>query len=897
MSKNGQVLSGSTDRPGPWFALSAASLPAILVGGLVALCLLGAGMVELSTSQRESSSRVQHALNVLAHSATLRADLAVTASEGRGYLADRMDQRRARFENASQRVQDDVAELRMLLDGATAQQAALDEASPQIGARIAILKQLMEMAYAGDREGVASLAQTQRGRQLMDRILGAIDFIEAEERQHLSMRGKAADSAQRWLVFGMVGCGVLGAASVILAVAVLLTRRRERAHVTMLNASDDERLRTETALRASEARFRAMTETMPNLLFEVDASGRNVYVNNRLLAYTGQDLPNLPKGTWLQLIHPDDRDRAAAEWATALRDGTAFDIEFRLRRKDGEYRWFLNRVVPIADAEGVITLWIGTATDIDDQKQAEAILAQHRDELERLVCARTSQLAASEAELRETVAQLRLITEHSLDMVSRVGPDGTVLYVSPACQRLLGRPASDITREVFLSYVHPDDRVGLNALRARLFSGAAESEIYSYRLRHPDGKVVWVEAITQSMREPATGKLDGFISVLRDVTARRTLEDSLRHSQKLEAIGRISAGVAHDFNNLLQTVISGLELTLESMHAGDAGREFADMALNAATRGSSLTHHLLSYARKQVLQPRAVELPPFLAEMQQLFSRTLGPHIAVKISISSDTPPVCLDPNQLQTALLNLAINAADAMTEGGQLIIGADPAGPESEQPLVALRVVDNGTGMDPATLAQACEPFFTTKGVEGIGLGLSMVQGFAEQSGGKLRLESEVGRGTTVTLLFRAAQGAVKRPPDPAMLPQPSRRILVVDDEPDVLITAGAFLERAGLWVVRASSGNEALAILAGDLPFDALVTDYAMPGMNGADLLVEAQSMRPGLPALIITGFAEVRGLNALPGNVQILHKPFLRDDLLKALRRVMLVGDDAFQIRTS
>lgn len=871
-------------------AMSGLLVPTALFAGLLSLLLLGWGIDDLARNQVAASARVQHALGVRVRSALIRADLATVASEGRGFLVDLTEDSQRRFTAAAEKGRADIEALRAMVADDKAQIEQLDIIVPLITARTDFLQKVMNLARVGDRQGMVELAQTQRGREMMDRIFAGIGQIEELETTDFRTREKAARSHEQWLIAGLVGCGIVAAASLLLALAAWTSGKREREHLAELTASVDERRRSEAALQASEARFRAMSDSSPDKMFEADATGRTIYANRVLTEYTGAKLVQLSDGAWLDFVHPDDRAHASETWSRGIAEATPVEFEYRARRHDGAYRWFLCRSVPLRDGDGQIKGWVGTSTDIDDRKRAEVVLSQNRDELERLVGERTAELSAREAELRENVARFRLITDHSSDMVSRVGPDGTVLYVSPACQRLLGFDPSELTREAFLAMVHKDDLAALTAFRARLFSGTVQRETLIYRITHRDGHLQWVETAAQSLRDAATGAPDGFVSVLRDVTERHRLEETLLHAQKMEVIGRISAGVAHDFNNILQTVIGGLELTLENMEDGAPGREFADLALSSATRGSDLTHHLLAYARKQMLQPRLIEIGPFLSDMQRLLSRTLGPHIEVRIDKRDTTPKVFIDPNQLQTALLNLALNAADAMREGGLLTITAEAAGSDEGDRLVAVRVTDNGTGMDERTLAQACEPFFSTK-VDGTGLGLSMVQGFAEQSGGRLHLESEVGRGTTAVLLFRAAQGVVKPPPDPAAMPQPSRRVLVVDDEPDVLITASAFLERAGLWVVRASSGNEALAHLSGELPFDALVTDYAMPGMNGADLALEAQAVRPGLPALIITGFAEVHGLETLPPNVQVLHKPFMRDDLLKALRQVMLRSNES------
>jgi signal transduction histidine kinase len=352
---------------------------------------------------------------------------------------------------------------------------------------------------------------------------------------------------------------------------------------------------------------------------------------------------------------------------------------------------------------------------------------------------------------------------------------------------------------------------------------------------------------------------------LRIAEELRGKEAQLRQSQKLEAIGRLAAGVAHDFNNILQSVCGGLELVLEDVQPGTLTHEVARLALTSAGRGASITQHLLSYARKQALQPKQLNVGLFLAEMLQS---------------DPGLPCIRVDPGQLQTALLNLSINAAHAMPQGGTLTLEGRTCA-EADEKCVIIAITDNGIGMDQATLAQAAEPFFTTKGVAGSGLGLSMVQGFAEQSGGAMRIESSTGKGTRVELQLPAVDPVDGDPVEQRTAPmrlQGSGRVLLVDDAADVLLITAAFLRRVGFTVAKAENGPKALSLLASE-GFDVLLTDYAMVELNGVALIQQARKTRPGLPAVIITGYAEVS--DSLPGGVAVLGKPFSRQSLVDAL----------------
>jgi signal transduction histidine kinase/CheY-like chemotaxis protein len=387
------------------------------------------------------------------------------------------------------------------------------------------------------------------------------------------------------------------------------------------------------------------------------------------------------------------------------------------------------------------------------------------------------------------------------------------------------------------------------------------------------------------IRHPDSDRIVRLVGGLRDVTERNRMQAALFQGQKMEAIGRLAAGVAHDFNNILQSIFGALEMVLEEMPADTPLREFAAVALRSAERGASLTHHLLSFARKQALRPTTIDLAALFNDIQTLLVRTLGPHIAVRLRVDRRSPAVHADPGQLQTALLNLAINAAHAMPQGGTLAIEVRPEF-QANQFWVTIAVTDTGIGMDAATLAQATEPFFTTKGVGGSGLGLSMVQGFAEQSGGRLTIESKLGDGTTVELHLPAAMSVQPQLADPTASQAPQfGRLLVVDDDRDVIATMGAFLEAAGFQIVRAHSGDEALALMNGDDRFDAIVTDYAMPGLNGMDLISEVRRLRADLPAILVSGFIDVTHVGTPAERTITLHKPFMRQQLIDALRQVM------------
>jgi signal transduction histidine kinase/CheY-like chemotaxis protein len=437
--------------------------------------------------------------------------------------------------------------------------------------------------------------------------------------------------------------------------------------------------------------------------------------------------------------------------------------------------------------------------------------------------------------------------------------------------------------ETVIEFYPPEARAVIHAALAEAIA-TGKSWDHELPFVSAQGREMWVRAVGSVAF--VDGKPVRITGAFQDITDRHQMQANLHHSQKMSALGRLASGVAHDFNNILQTIGGGLEIVLDELTPGTQAHQMAEVGLQCTRRGSHLTHQLLSYARKQFLRPRPINLTTYLSDISDLLGRTLGPRIAIIREVGDDVPDILADPFQLETALLNLAINASQAMPEGGRLVIEAGTIA-ELTGRWVSLTLTDTGIGMDAATLAQAIEPFFTTKGHDGTGLGLSMVQGFAEQSGGHLRIASTPGQGTRVELLLPPAPrpAAENRPAAATATLGAGRCILLVDDEPDVLVTTGAFLELAGFKVLRDKSGDDALARLAGGAAVAAIVTDHAMPGLNGADLIVQARLARPGLPAILISGFVELTTTKALPPGVGTLHKPFQRQELINALQLVL------------
>ena len=378
---------------------------------------------------------------------------------------------------------------------------------------------------------------------------------------------------------------------------------------------------------------------------------------------------------------------------------------------------------------------------------------------------------------------------------------------------------------------------------------------------------------------------------------RKRVEAALRQRQKMEAVGQLTAGVAHDFSNLLQAMMGGLELLQDRIGTDPESERLLAMSIEAARRGARLTHHLLAFSRRQALRPTQIDIDSLLRTIVAMLERTLGPGIS--ISTTEDSTGLCVfaDSAQLEACILNLALNARDAMPSGGTLTIrvrgmqvnqkAASDALPRGDY--VVLIVQDTGKGIDDAILDRVFEPFFTTKDVgDGSGLGLSMVLGFARQSGGDARIHSTPGKGTRVEVFLPRAGEDLPRAVT-AIEPSAPRfttgHILVVDDVSDVLVTLAAFLQGGGFQVTEAHDAEEALRIVNSPLALSAIVTDFAMPGMSGAELMLQVAKIRPDLPGLIVSGYPGVERLGELPNRIRVFPKPIPRAELLEEVRALL------------
>jgi PAS domain S-box-containing protein len=632
-----------------------------------------------------------------------------------------------------------------------------------------------------------------------------------------------------------------------------------------------------------------MADAVPQIVWIVDAEGRNEFFNRQWFDYTGAPPePTTAARVTTDHVHPDDHATTIAAFEEARRTGQRYRVEHRIRSASGEYRWFLVRGEPYREpVTGQIVRWYGASVDIHDRKMAEDQLRELNETLE-------ARVADALAE-RQVLADFVESTNTSI-LAFDLGYRILAINKSNAdeIERIYGkRPkVGDNLLELIADMPEHQAQVARNWGRALAgeefmiieeFGDAAHERVtYEVRfslLRDRDGKQIgaYQTAFDVSDRIKAQAELTD-------------AQEALRQSQKMEAMGQLTGGVAHDFNNLLTPIVASLDILQRRGVGSEREQRLIAGAAQSAERATTLVQRLLAFARRQPLQPTAVDVADLVRGMADLVSSTTGPQIRVSVEVGHDVPPAKADPNQLEMALLNLAVNARDAMPEGGTLRITAaaeEVQGPAARRlklkpgSYVRLSVADTGVGMDRATLARAVEPFFSTKGVgKGTGLGLSMVHGLASQLGGALAIHSRPGLGTNVELWLPQSESRPSVVHHESELAAVQRRgtALLVDDEEAVRLSTTELLEDLGYQVLEVASAEEALSVVRNGTSLDLIITDHLMPGMTGSDLARVVQVLRPGVPVLIISGYAESEGIEP---DLPRLTKPFRRDELVASL----------------
>jgi PAS domain S-box-containing protein len=628
------------------------------------------------------------------------------------------------------------------------------------------------------------------------------------------------------------------------------------------------------------ARYRILVEAVTDYaIYMLDPTGIVTSWNAGARRFKGY-LPEEIIGQHFSRFYSEE-DRATNLPARALeisaREGK-FEAEGWRMRKDGSRFWAHVVIDPIRDPSGKLTGFAKVTRDLTERHAAEEALRSSEEQFRLLV---------------------QGVTDYAIYMLS---PEGYITNWNAGAQRIKGYAPAEIIGKHFSRFYTPEDRArDLPAKALEIAAREGKFEAEGRRVRK-DGSHFWSHVIIDPIRNDQ-GTIIGFAKITRDITERKEAQDTLDRarealfqSQKMDAVGQLTGGVAHDFNNLLMAVLGSLELLRKRLPDDPAQLRLVDNAILGAKRGATLTQRMLSFARRQELDAHPLDVARLVRGMTDLLERTLGADTQIETDFPNTLGHVLADENQLELAVLNLCVNARDAMKRGGRILIKArqeavDLRHASGLKPgdYICLSVTDTGEGMDAETLARASEPFFTTKGVgKGTGLGLSMVHGMAEQMGGQLVLSSRPGEGTSAEIWLPAVAGAAQ--PAGAVVgasdPQAAERkfrVLAVDDDRLVLFNTVAMLEDLGHVAVEAGSGAEALELLRNQ-DFDLVITDQSMPKMTGVQLMDAIRKDWPGLPMILATGYAE------LPGGIEVkaprLGKPFTERDLAKVLATVMV-----------
>jgi len=638
-------------------------------------------------------------------------------------------------------------------------------------------------------------------------------------------------------------------------------------------------------LQESQRTLATLMSNLPGLVCRCrnDRNRTVEFVSDGCLPLTGYqpgDLVDNKTIAYGDLIHPDDRESVWSDVQQALQEGKAFQLAYRIKTASGEEKWVWEQGRGVYSAQGELLALEGFVFDISQRKRAE------------------EQFRQAEARYRTVVEQLPAIT-----YIAEFGADGRWLYVSPQIESLLGFSPDEWTARPHLWYeqLHPDDRDRVLA-EETLSRETGTPVTHEYRMLTRNGDVIWFNDRAVVVRDTA-GQMQSLHGVMFDITERKRLEEQVLQSQKVEAVGRLAGGVAHDFNNILTTITGYSELMLMKIPRNDPLRKNAEEIQRAADKAASLTRQLLAFSRKQTLQPRVLELSGVVADIEKMLRRLIGEDVELHTIHGAAVGRVKADPAQISQVIMNLAVNARDAMPTGGCLTIGVANARLDADYArrhdgvapgeYVLLSVSDTGIGMSPEVQAHLFEPFFTTKPLgEGTGLGLATCYGIIQQSDGHITVYSEPGKGTTFRIyLPRVAEAVEPLEPraDGPELPTGSETVLVAEDEPAVREFAAGMLRDLGYTVLEAANGEEGQRVVRqhADVKIDLVFTDVVMPQMGGKQFADWINVERPGTKVLFSSGYtadAIVRH-GVLEDRIAFLEKPFTPTSLARKVREVL------------
>ena len=629
------------------------------------------------------------------------------------------------------------------------------------------------------------------------------------------------------------------------------------------------------ASKSDEGRFRMLIDAITDYaIYMLDPDGTITSWNPGAQRSKGYDASEIIGENFSRFYTIEEQKAGLPQRALKIaeREGR-FENEGWRVRKDGTQFWAYAVLDPIRDNHGRLVGFAKITRDLTERRKAEAALRENQEQFRLLV---------------------QGVTDYAIFMLS---PKGYVSSWNSGAERIKGYAPEEIIGQHFSRFYSEEDRQnGLPQAALEIAAREGRFEREGLRVRK-DGTQFFAHVVIDAIHS-SDGSLLGFAKITRDITERtnaaRALEEAreaLLQSQKMEAIGHLTGGIAHDFNNLLTAIQGSLELLRRRLPGTDPKvAQLIDNALGGTRRGAALTQRMLAFARRQELKLTPLDVRDVVQQMTNLLQSSLGPSVRVETHFSPDLPKVLADANQLELALLNLAINGRDAMPKGGTITIGARRKGAPGLKAgnYLCVSVTDIGTGMDDKTLKRAMEPFFTTKGVgKGTGLGLPMVHGMAEQSGGTLLLKSRPGHGTSAELYLPVAQdepaSATHDPTALTLHTDKKLAILTVDDDPLVALNTSALLEELGHTVYSAPSALEALDILRREKKIDLMITDQLMPDMTGSELATRIRKDNAHMPIILATGYAELA-----PGEgegLPRLAKPFSQRDLVEAIARAV------------
>jgi PAS domain S-box-containing protein len=642
----------------------------------------------------------------------------------------------------------------------------------------------------------------------------------------------------------------------------------------LLNQEIRSRIQTERALQLSEDRFRTLTESTSAGIFIVRGT-RCCYANNSAESLVGYGRDELRQVIFVDLIHPEDRDAVREGIEEFYRDRwMPLSMEARVLMRHGTVKWLSLNFGTVYD-DGFPSLLV-TAFDITGQKSAEK-------------------------EVRDSQDRFRALVQGSSDVIMVLEGNETIRYVSPSAIRILGIGApGDLIGKSFLHQVAQEDQATFREAIDDIQEFPGKTASRQIRFAHADGTWRTLEVVVNNMSENPS--IRGIVVNSRDITERKGLEDQLRQSQKMDALGRLAGGVAHDFNNLLTTILVRCEFLQDKLKDQGKIADEIEEVRKASERAAALTRQLLTFSRREAAEVKTLDLNATIGDMQKMLTRLLPEDIEFITHLERNLSKIRVDPGHIEQIIMNLVVNARDAMPTGGRLILKTDNRDFTETQalstleiqagPYVVLSVSDTGTGMDEETQSHIFEPFFTTKpDGRGTGLGLATVYGIVKQMGGKISVYSQPGKGTTFRLFIPADQEQIKpilANPQAGKENEGTETILVVEDDNEIRVLAHAILERRGYRVIEAESGEKALEILRNHgNKIDLILSDVVMPGMSGPEMVVQATKLFPETKVLFMSGYTQDaildRGFHH--GRMAFLEKPFTSRILVQKIRDIL------------